>query len=396
MARQDAGSVCDYGNIYVLGMGPGPGAGSDIIVFKVTSTGQFAWSNVERRYDHDQLDDVPAVIIHYGDEIYVAGTVTSGSTGKDFVVIKWDLNGNIADGPETFDADDAGLEDTLADMVVGAVASPGQGVDHSGVWVTGSSYRGATAGYNYATMHYTFDLEPVDGWPRYFDRGLTGGNDNAAAMALGNHKVYVTGTSSDALGVGDYATVAYQRDDGTDGWPDPVVFDGDGNGHDDARRIAFEPSSDRVAVTGKSWGGAVSKFDAVTALIIADDSTAGEGGAAGQSRVLDGGVQRDDEGLDIIVDPFSDPPTFLVTGRYFQGSFSNFFTDRMNADGSGAWSAGPITFDGWGYHDHGFAVRTGPDQTIEGVTHRAFFVLGRTMDIETVVRSGLVKYVEIP
>jgi hypothetical protein len=119
----------------------------------------------------------------------------------------------------------------------------GLAVDDSGnVYVTGYS-MGSGTDYDYATLKYDSDGNPV--WEdRYNSPG--NGLDAAHALAMDDSgNVYVTGSS-----LYDYATIKYNPD-GDTAWV--ARYNGLGNASDMAYALAVDDSGN-VYVTGYSWG----------------------------------------------------------------------------------------------------------------------------------------------
>jgi hypothetical protein len=122
-------------------------------------------------------------------------------------------------------------------------------VDDAGnAYVTGTS---ATApppeGLNqYATVKYGNDSGAQMWVARYVGEN---GNNAPVAAALGDDAVYVTGRSQGSAGDDDYATIAYDKSDGSQVWA--TRFNGPAGKADDAVDLAVLPSG-MILVTGTS------------------------------------------------------------------------------------------------------------------------------------------------
>jgi hypothetical protein len=124
--------------------------------------------------------------------------------------------------------------------------------DASKVFVTGSSLQ-ATGGVDFATLAYDAStgsqlwLETYDG-P---DHG--GGSAECVAVSPDGTEVFVTGTAG-GTNHGDYATVAYDANTGSTVWV--ADYDGPADGQDNPFDLAVSPDGSKVFVTGLSEGPA--------------------------------------------------------------------------------------------------------------------------------------------
>ncbi|UCB53357.1 MAG: SBBP repeat-containing protein, partial [Candidatus Zixiibacteriota bacterium] len=121
-------------------------------------------------------------------------------------------------------------------------------VDGSGnVYVTGY-HTGLASLHDYATIKY--EPDGTCAWVKKYN-GPGGGWDAAAAIAVdASGNVFVTGASSDSMGIMDYATLKY---DSLGYWRFLRRYDGPGNGSDVAQAMAMDDSG-CVYVTGYSQG----------------------------------------------------------------------------------------------------------------------------------------------
>src|SRR5262249_22087895 len=129
----------------------------------------------------------------------------------------------------------------------GGPVSPGGG----GVYVPGTSHD-ATGHSDYATVAYNAATGATLWGKRY--NGPAGGYDNATSVAVspGGGTVYVTGDSAGATSGPDYLTAAY--DAATGATPRVRRYHRPANSSDYATSVAVSPSTGTVFVTGESTG----------------------------------------------------------------------------------------------------------------------------------------------
>ena len=138
------------------------------------------------------------------------------------------------------------------------------------MFVTGSSYGGTTANYDYATVAYNATTG-AQLWVKRYD-GPGRGDDQAYSVAVSpsGATVFITGytdTTSTSAGY-DYTTIAYNAATGTQQWL--ARYNGPVNFTDEAYSVAVSPSGDTVYVTGESagtddgWDSATVAYNATT------------------------------------------------------------------------------------------------------------------------------------
>ena len=176
----------------------------------------------------------------------------TGNSGyyTDFATVAYDA----ATGSLLWVARYNGLENSL-DWARAIAVSP----DGSKVFVTGGSDQNLSQTYDYATVAY----DANDGsklWVRRYD---SGDYDWPWAIAASpdSTKVFVTGWVGGYSTTGDYGTVAYDAATGDELWA--KRYDGTGHGEDHGQAIVTSPDGSAVYVTGHSTG-ATSGQDYVT------------------------------------------------------------------------------------------------------------------------------------
>ena len=140
-------------------------------------------------------------------------------------------------------------------------------VDNYGnVYVTGTSYGGATA-MDYVTIKYYPNGDTA--WVRRYN-GPGNSGDEAKAIAIDDSgNVYVTGSSYGGATAMDYATIKYHSNGDTT-WV--RRYNGLGNQDDEAYAITLDDSNN-VYITGLSWGGWTSN-DCATIKYLPNGDTA--------------------------------------------------------------------------------------------------------------------------
>ncbi len=238
--------VDSTGNVYVAGSSNGGASGFDYITIKYNAGGSQLWA---ARYDGPGSgnDYATGLAVDKSGNVYVTGGSFGGSaTNLDYATIKYDPNGNQVwvaryDGPTS--ADDA------ADAI--ALDSAGN------VYITGHVDSGTSTNLDYATVKYDTNGNRL--WASLYS-GPGSDDDTPAAMALDRSgNVYVTGASFGGLSANfDYATVAYDTN-GHQLWA--ARNDGAAHGDDRATAVAVD-SAGNVYVTGSSdgSGGTTSSF----------------------------------------------------------------------------------------------------------------------------------------
>lgn len=180
-------------NIYVTGTSAGKNTGNDIATVKYSPDGRQLWA--QRYSGTGNADDYPyAMTISDSGYIYVAGR-TMASNGKyDYVVIKYDPNGNqkwVAryDGPSH-------LNDQAHDVKVDAQGN---------VFVTGGTEGvGQFNGFVITTLKYNAggNLLWVDNYnnlPNPTTDAASGREEGNSLVLDGAGNIYLTGVSSDML-----------------------------------------------------------------------------------------------------------------------------------------------------------------------------------------------------
>jgi TolB-like protein len=212
------------------------------------------------RYDGPvhRLDDATAAGVHPdGSTVFVTGRSRGTRSGEDYATVAYDAASGAELWAVRYDGPANG-GDRAAALEVSA--------DGSAVFVTGSS--SSTDGNVYATVAYDASTGE-ELWVRRFSRP---GSSDARALGVSadGSAVFVTGGSSGATGLDDYATVAYDAATGHRLWA--TRYDGPGHDLDVPHALRASPDGSAVFVTGLS-AGSTSGYDYAT---VAYDAATGE------------------------------------------------------------------------------------------------------------------------
>jgi len=343
--------------------------------------------------------DSYGIAIDSNGNIYTSGYTTSTVTGKDFLVNKFDKDGNLLWSVKF----DSGPSD------LGMNISP----DQSGnFFVTGQSWN--NTGWNWDILTIKFKPNGETIWQKKYNGGDADGGFGIA-VDQNSGSVYVSGTSSRGVnsddiilikydtngntvwistynaGVKDHGySVALDKDgnvyicgyvlNGTNMTYDYILikYDKDGNllwhkvydssYNDNAIGVAVD-SSNNIYVTGQTYNG--SNYDYLT---IKYDSN----GNPIWKKVYDTG--KDDLGYAIALDKYGSVYVTGQTGHQNNNSTFDFLTIKYDTDGNFCWEK---TYDG-GLLDGGYAIAVDEEGFV--------YVLGQTQVDSSNYNYLLIKY----
>ncbi|NIR51354.1 tandem-95 repeat protein [candidate division KSB1 bacterium] len=222
------------GAVYVVGKSLNSMGDFDYIVLKYDTNGNFLWKQRHNGPGNGR-DVATALAVNQFGDLYMTGESWSADSGFDYLTLKYDSDGNVL-WQQRYNGADNG-EDKAAAV----------GLDPAGnICVTGKSWNSET-GFDYVTLKY--DSEGTLLWQKRYN-GPKNDDDEATAIDSDSEgNVYVTG-SSWGLGTDvDYATLKYDTN-GEFLWLQR--FNGPGDGEDRATALVLD-SSDNLYVTGQSW-----------------------------------------------------------------------------------------------------------------------------------------------
>ena len=254
----------DGSRVFVTGVSGGIGTADDwATVAYDTTTGKQLW--VTRLNGPANGDDAPQaapVVSPDGSRIYVTGSMGVGGINVAMRTVAYDA----ADGSEIWAASYQGPA-SMSDSPTALALSP----DGSKLFVTGWSEYPSPVFSKYVTIAY----DASDGsrlWVSEYHGPGTGDEAYAVAISPSGSRLFVTGGS---IGVGthvDFGTVAYNSDDGSELWV--ARYNGPGNYQDTGRALGVNADGSRVFVTGESASGATeNSFDYATVAYDANDGS---------------------------------------------------------------------------------------------------------------------------
>ncbi len=221
------------GNVYVTGNSGNAGGVEDYATVKYDSNGNQLWV---ARYDGglNKVEKATGVAVDTNGNVFVTGYGINAIGKNQYVTIKYNGAGqgvwtNVYNGP-----------------AVSADLANGIALDSAGdVYVIGQS-QGIGSGYDYATVKYS--NAGIQQWVARYN-GPGNDEDNAVALVVdAAANIYVTGSSINAAGNADYATVKYDTS-GNQLWI--ARYNGPAGKNDNATRLVVD-STGNVFVTGTS------------------------------------------------------------------------------------------------------------------------------------------------
>jgi sugar lactone lactonase YvrE len=224
--------------VYVTGSSDSTVTGSsDYATVAYSTTGHQLWV---ARYNGPAGGDYAQSVAVSGSTVYVTGSSLGTNDGFDYATVAY----NAATGHQQWVARYNGA--TSGQRGANTVAvSP----DGNTVFVTGSSFGGSTTSYDYATVAYNAATGHQQWVKRYTSPGNGDDQANSVAVSPAGNMVFVTGSSTGAGNLYDYATVAYNATTGQQVWV--KHYNGAlGLGDNQAFSVAVSPSGGTVYVTG--------------------------------------------------------------------------------------------------------------------------------------------------
>ncbi len=234
------------GNIYITGKSASATGGLDCVTIKYDSLGDTVWTKTYSGPPGN--DDVGSVILLDGENLYVGGYSVSAIDGKDFLLIKYDTDGQLK-WSQTYNGTGNG-EDFIEALAV----------DPNGIVYAAGTSRG-DSNKDVVTARY----DPLDGDIEWLARFAQAGGFDETAVDIELDPAGGVYTAANAMGTTgrDYLAVKYNSA-GLQQWA--ARYDGPFSGVDNLADIALTPAG-RIIMAGysQSSGGnydmALVKFD---------------------------------------------------------------------------------------------------------------------------------------
>jgi hypothetical protein len=336
----------DGSTVFVTGQSGSKGGYSDFATIAYdSSTGAKRWLARFNGPGNASDSAVGLAVSPDGTTVFVTGW-SRGADDTDYATVAYDASTGVRQWVTMYNGpDDAG----------DAASALGVSPDGSTVFVTGSSW-GSLGLADCVTIAYDTSTG-TQRWVKRYD-GPSHDTDvaHALTMSASGSMVFVTGSSNDASGVEDYATLAYDASTGAKLWV--KRYDGPPHDPDVATAIGASPDGSTVFVTGYSTRRA-SLVDYVT---IAYDAPTG---AKRWLKRYDGPASSDDWASALAVSP--DGSAVFITGNSYGSGNEDYATVAYDAlTGSERW-VGRYNGPGNG-GDFAQALSVSPDGLIVWVT----------------------------
>lgn len=298
------------GNIFVCGFSTGKESGADFLVLKFNSNGEQVWvKNYNGKTNKD--DQANDLIVDGEGNIIVTGFTENEGTGIDYLTVKLNNDGDLL-WTKSYNGT-ANSTDQSAAITI----------DKDGyVYIAGTS-----AGYDthndYCTIKYGTAGDSI--WIKRYNN-QSNGNEQASGIVVSDEgEVYVTGTSAGTNTGLDYSTVKYNSR-GIQQWA--VRYNGPAGLNDLAVGIVMDKEGD-IFVTGNSMGNG-SNWD------IATVNYNSQGVELWSSR-YNGLGNNSDQVSQIQLDKLG---SIYVTGTSWNGTDNDYATIKYNTLGEQLWVAG--------------------------------------------------------
>ncbi len=191
------------GYIYITGSSEGSSTNKDFVTIKYNSSGVQQWVQRYNNSPVNETDEAYAITVDASNNIFVTGSSTSNSNGKDYVTIKYNSSG-VQQWLSRYNNSSANDDDIARAIVL---------TNNNDIVVTGSSKSSSSPNMeDYLTIKYNSANGNEIFVSRYNDSAANSA-DIAYSVGVGasNNSIYVTGSSRQSISAGseDIVTLEY-------------------------------------------------------------------------------------------------------------------------------------------------------------------------------------------
>ncbi|MEO8210734.1 MAG: SBBP repeat-containing protein [bacterium] len=244
------------GNIYVSGSSLGSGTLNDFVIIKYNINGDELWVN---RYNGpvNGNDNMTSLTLDVAGNVIVTGTSVGAGTSLDFATIKYSPSGEEV-WMKRYTTPTVNIEEPKA------ITNDADG----NIYITGTT-TGFSTSYDYMTVKYSAKGEEI--WAKNYNGPSSFNFDEPGSVAVDNSgNVYVAGLSAGTGSMDDIVIVKYNSS-GVESWVNR--YNSPANRDDAARNITLDALGNIIvsgiitgAATGKDF--AVIKFSQLTSVKI--------------------------------------------------------------------------------------------------------------------------------
>jgi uncharacterized delta-60 repeat protein len=196
-------TVDGAGYIYITGSSEGYSTNKDFVTIKYNSSGMQQWAQRYNNSPVNENDEAYAITVDALNNVFVTGSSTSSSNGKDYVTIKYNSSG-VQQWLSRYNNSSANDDDIARAIVL---------TNNNDIVVTGSSKSTSSPNKeDYLTIKYNSTNGNEIFVSRYNDSAANSA-DIAYSVGVGvsNNSIYVTGSSRQSVSAGseDIVTLEY-------------------------------------------------------------------------------------------------------------------------------------------------------------------------------------------
>ena len=252
------------GNIYVTGSSFGPGTINDFILVKYNSNGDEMWAQTYNGPVNGN-DNFTSITLDNSSNVIISGSSVGSGTSIDFATLKYSPAGDVI-WLRRYTSPTVNIEEPKA------IASDASG----NIYVTGTS-TGFSTSYDYLTVKYSPAGDEM--WVRRYNGPSSNNFDESRSVSADNSgNVLVSGLSAGTGTMDDIVTIKYDEN-GNELWVHR--YNSPANLNDVANNISFDNSGNIIisgiitSITGGVDFGVI-KFSQLTSLNTLSEGNANE------------------------------------------------------------------------------------------------------------------------